>query len=659
MVRHWQLKPLNSQGLIGKKALDRTQTTTLVATCKEVYPDFLMAKIESLEIGTKIIPYLPESGIRANSQVIVTIASDVPRITNKLFFGFEPEKYVMMDLDAFSGGNDSKGFVYNNSSVPPWDEKYGEKLSYQPVVIKHTEGEKVFHVDLGGLKVGFKKVTLFYQPHARIELYKNTVELIGISTVITTKAGSRRYVYDDSKKEAGYCAENIYGKDSDGNFTDSVKEYKGNVSKAMADDKLTISNSPVSDGTSIIHNAVYLMIVLDDNVADYKHECSLVKHVYKNRKLSVSGGGNKDVLLNEDMKTKARVSSSYLKSRACVASLKGVDYPITYIKAITRSGDVFEFNAGKNITFVSGESHSVFAGKSSDSFFIGQHSVNIQDNSSMLHFPVRENSAYRHEYMGTTIKEFKGEYIDTFYRKLISNRISSRLIYEVDPKSGISTQEVIMSPNIQLFSKNRVEIFDQFDPLLNNIIKDEKSMNNDNGDHIHMVSNPASSCFRVSQTSGGSRAELDISKDRMSMETVGAITTKSSNILHDCKTLVSEGTLILKDGLHTEGNFIVEADNIVLEAKNYMYVMAKDIIMQSSNNVTMLYANSFIAASESSITGDELNSALIMGKGSATIQGTDVSVFAAKNVSVVGGETATLGAPEGGTNIFGIDNGAT
>jgi len=84
-ARRWEIPKGNSQDLIGKSSVQTRDLGNTIGYCTKVYPELLMAEVESPAIGKRILPYTPESGIRKGSTVLITVASNIPRITDKIY----------------------------------------------------------------------------------------------------------------------------------------------------------------------------------------------------------------------------------------------------------------------------------------------------------------------------------------------------------------------------------------------------------------------------------------------------------------------------------------------------------------------------------------------------------------------------------------------
>ena len=626
----------------------------MIAICVEVYPDLLMAKVESFEIGTRILPYLPESGIRVGTTVVIQVASNIPRITSKLFFGFTPEKIVIMDVD-FSKNDSDKGAIYKCDASPDWDKTLGEKVGHQPSIIKHIPGEKVYHVDFQGLKIGFDKVTLFYHPQARIELFKNTIEIIAVSASIISKAGVKSFFYNEKTKESGYSVEKTTVKE-DEDFFDSVFEYRGNVAKGLSADGISIDGYIPEKGSSVVDKAIYLMLIIDVEPEEYEHEPANIDHEYKNRKLKVIGGGTSEKQVHSKLKNKVSLGSGYMKSRAPIATIDNDKFPVVYIKAITRKGDVYEFNAGDRLDTSSGDTSKVNLGKRDEIFSFGDAFHYAQKNVTFQHYPVNESSVLKNEFFGTTINNHKGDFVEKHFRREISNKIVTITEYDVDKKSDLDTLQRIKSPMVSEEFQTRSTDFKKTDQAVKTPIGDSVRMTDD-GVTTTIHSDVSNSPLQVVFTKGGVRSTLAMSDSHISMEAKLGVQVKAKQILLDSDSTSATGMFSMLDGLYIKGNFYLNADNIIMDAKEYFVVNATNSYFQIEESIGMIFGETFYAQSFGAYTGDtkdHVTPGLFINDTSVNAQADDVTLYGGNSLTAVAKETATYGAKH--ASIFGLDN---
>ncbi len=640
LVKRWEVKPDNDNAIIGRGSVREQEVTNMIAYCSEVYPDFLMAKITSQKLGTRVLPYTPESGIRKGTTVLIQIASGVPRITTKLYFGFRPESIAIMDVDFSKNKRDA---IYKNASTPGWSESEGEHYGHMPVIIKHEPGEKIYNVDFQGLKIGYTKVTLFYHPSSRIELYKGHVDIIGINSSTITKAGSKRYVFDNKTKEPGYVVEKTTTKEDDIYF-DALREYRGNVSKAMSDDELVISAAYPSDASSIIASAIYMMVVLDKDSESHKRDMTTVDHTYKNRKLSIVGSSG-DEMLHKKIKSKTSIPDDFLKTKAITATLSGKDISVTYIKAISVNGDVYEFNSGKKILMSSGDTKKIHGGKKNSEFSFGDVDKYTQRNISSKHYPVSEESINTEEYFGTKIVNNKGDVVQKNYRREINTKIFSKTTYEVDNKSDIETMETKNSPIIQNQSQY---IHTEYKKAKNvNRPIQNSSVMTDKGTTVRTISDMNSTPFSVVKNKSGNRTEITLTDSGFQLETKNTMMFKSKgSMLIDTPYTTSTGLLSLENGLYVKGDFYLNADNIIMDAKKYFVVVSENSLFSIDENINFIFGDSFTAQSSSiSAPGeDSIQTGLQLTKDSAGMQASKVNIFGVESLNASAVKYASYGA---------------
>jgi len=356
----------SKQDLLGGSSLRNDRVSNVLATCSQVYPEFYMAKIESADLGTRVFPYTPESGIRMGTTVIISLSGNTAKIVDKLRIPITPSKAVVLDFD--SKQEEKKKMIRGLDQTPPWSEEIGDKKAHMPVIVKHKEGERIFHLDFSGLKLGYEKTVLFYHTQARIELMKHVVEIIGISTNILSKAGTKKYFFDDKIRESGYILENVY-EVKDEEYFHFIREYKGNVKKAMSHDKVSFSDVTPQKAIETINNAVYLFFIIDTNDDnEYEEKAEEVTHTYQNRKLTVNGGTGSKMLVHTKLKSKAQISDGFMKKKSIEAEIDGDKYNVTYLKAIDVKGNVFEHFAGDRIQTIRGDYYSLRAGEGDSTY---------------------------------------------------------------------------------------------------------------------------------------------------------------------------------------------------------------------------------------------------------------------------------------------------
>ncbi len=651
----WDNLKKRSRELLGKTSIRDADETSFVATCVEVYPDFCMAKVESVIMGTRIIPYHPDSGIMAPSTVLVDVWSMVPRISRVLSLGYTPSKTIVMDFDVLDGES-SKEYMYKQSSVPDWGPEQGDKLAHLPITVKHEEGEKVFNVLLSGLKLGYKKTTLFYNAQSRIELFKNTVEIIGISTSILSKAGIKKFVFDNDKEDAGYILENVYDRRDDV-FFQTVREYKGNVSKAMSDEKLSINDIYPSEAASLISTAVYMFIVLDYEKDDYDFKVSEVNHKYQNRTLEIIGSAkDADLLIHSKLKKKLKLTDKFLENKALLATIDGDDYPITYLKIITQKGDKYEYIVGDNFDIIRGKDVSLSIGPKRENYFLGDKYEYVQGNINEQHYPVKLDSYHKYEYFGKSINIYKGDFKATYFRRQMNKMIFTMDEYEVDEKSGIETMRRLDSPmNIETMQARTTDFKDM--KLAGSKIFDIQTIKDEDG-IVTIMKDGTTIPFSVEMNKAGNKTSLMLMDESFMVEAKKNTNIKSENIMLDSKQTVTEGKLFVNDGLYVKGVYIVDAEDIIMLAKNYFMVDANNIMLNSHSGIQMLFSDSFYAQSTATFDGnnaDHVATGIQLTSNSFQAQADSVTIFGEENVSVTAKDTASFGAER--TYIFGLGEG--
>lgn len=653
-ARRWEIPKGNSQDLIGKSSVQTRDLGNTIGYCTKVYPELLMAEVESPAIGKRILPYTPESGIRKGSTVLITVASNIPRITDKIYFGYSPEKTVILDIDAGRAGAEKK-FIYKNTTSPDWDkDKDGEHVAHHPAIVKHEPGEKVYNVDFAGLKIGFTKVSLFYHPQARIELFKHTVEMIAISTSMISKAGVKRFIFDEATREAGYSVEKNTDK-KNGEYFDTLREYRGNVKKALSDDDVEIHGYTPDDAEKIVNDAVLLTIVLDYTHEKYERPVSSVSHEYKNRELKVIGGDSDDTRLHSKLKGKAKIGASFEKSRAIFAKVAGEDFPVVYLKAVSKTGDVYEFNAGSNIRVSMGDTYSLNAGEKSDSYFIGNKNDYIQEGVNLSHYPVSEKASSKYEYFGTNIVDYKGDVISSHHRKLIEKKIFTHTEYEVDKKANIETLQKIISPVIVETIQTRNTSFKKIDNSIGNEPSDRKVII-DNNRKTDIISDAGGSPFVVLHTNKAHSSELALRSKTISMTTPDQIILKSKLSLNESNSILMNGRFMLDGEMSVIGNLFITADNIVFNAKDYFVVAAESSIFQIEKSIGFTFAESLYMQNTGTSVGDDkdhIKSAFSISETSLTAQADSVNIYASKDLIAVANKRAMYGAER--ASIFGLD----
>lgn len=645
------------QEMLGESSLKSTPTTNILATCSKVYPDFYMAKVESAELGTRVFPYTPDSGIRAGTTVIITISGNTAKITDKLRNLVTPSKAVIIDFDAKQ--DEKKKFIRPLDSSPDWSDKLGEKMASQPVIVKHEEGEKIFHVDFAGLKVGYKKVVLFYHTHARIELMKHVVEIIGVSTNILSKAGTKKFVFDDKTRESGYILENVY-ESKDEEYFHFIREYKGNVKKAMSDDKVSFDDVTPKKASSVIQNAVYLFFVIDtEDSDDYDKDAEEVKHTYKNRKLKVESGANSNSLsIHSKIKSKAEISDDFMESKAIKVKIDSEDYKVTYLKAIDVKGNVFEHFAGDRIQTIRGDYYSLRAGDDDSTYHLMDKKEYVQKNVRELHYPVDEKSSHEYEYFGNIIERFKGDYRGKFFRYNMTNFIFTYFEYEVDDKSGIDTMEMIKSPKMVEERQNRITEFKKTDIYnKDKNISDLKTIEGEGGGKTTLIMDAKKTPFSLTYTSKDANTKIIATDQAITMQSKESMNFKTKNMLIDVEMLTITGIVSITKGLFVDSTFFVEAKNIAMTAKETFVITSKNYVANADEYMSFSFADGLSMSGSKSVKrangkGSGITPMLQLSPSGASMIGENVTVFGGQSLSAIAQKTAAYGAES--ASIFGL-----
>ena len=641
-VRPWAIKQPNSAEMIGKKTASvPTDSSSAIGVVREVWPDFLMAKVESYQIGTRIIPYLPETGIRKGSTVAISIFTNIPRITHKLFFGFKPDKTAVMNFD-ITKDSENKKYVYPQGEAPEWDLKEAAHLAYEPVIIKHEEGEKVYHVDFGGLKIGFKSVTLFYHPHARIELYKHTVDIIGISAAIKTKAGFCKYVFDESDKKSGYIVSTTTEYE-DEEYFDFMREYKGNVSDALDEDKIEITQIPGAT-PDIITDSIYCMIIFDTELDFYENDSTTATHIYKNRHLSVEGGGDENVFHKKLMEN-AGIEEDSIEHSSGVAKIEDTEVAITYVKAISKEGDIFEFNAGEKTT-VSTERKSIVM-KEENTYVFGSSGYFLQEDYVFQQFPTKEETSYKYEYFGSSIREVKGDYIEKFFREYSCNKIKSTTTHDVDKESGIDTIEKIESPIVVKDLRNVKNNFSDDIDELDIEVEEITTIKNEIKETIIRLSTGEDA---VVMTSSDREKEclMRLGVTDFTFKTENTMVFKSKkSIIFDSDKEVFVGKAEFRDGIYVDGDFIVNAENIYMTSEGNIAFTAKNIYSIADDSILAYFEKDFTALCLNTPIEDNkpvVGTYFSMSDKSSQLVAQHVQIYGGKDIAAVAEKSASYGA---------------
>ena len=639
---------------VGTQSISSDSYGSTIGLCTEVYPDFLMAKIESNEIGTRVLPYSSDSGIRIGSTVRIEITSNIPRVTKTITYGVSSENKVLFNLDAGLDESGSCKYLSEPKDTPPWGEDKAPQISSSPLVIKHIAGEKVYNVDLAGLKLGHTKVSLFYHPQARIELSKNLVHMYAVNFTVFSAGGTIRISEPDKSSKAGAVKIVAHEKDDEDMLFGFVREYRGDVQKSLSDENISIDYNTVPGDSSFFSEAAYCMIVLDSEINDYVTESKVTTHTYKNRKLTVNNPeGENEKSFHKELLKKAQVDEASVKSLAIECEINGKVYPITYLKMIGRKGDVYEFTAGKKIDVYT-SSENINLGDRSD-FVFGDYSFSSQKNVSTSHYPVKDDTSNMYEFFGTTLRNMKGKSKEQYYKELHSTAINTIYIHEVDKASGIATVDYTESPIItgkyQVAMMEYANVKDSGASLLG---EQKRIVEGESTTESQLT--VGSSAFRIMSTNKGEDSTIGIGSGGAEFTTPQNMRIGSSTLLIDTDFSQFSGKAIFQGGIHVEKDFYIAADNIHLVAKEMIYLNAKKIYSEALESFVVSYREDFQAFSSKIVIENNrtlMNSGIFLRATTAHIQGEVVNAYGGDSITVSALKFATFGAEN--TTIFGAN----
>jgi len=650
VARKWELPSDKDVAVPSTPISDSISPAAVLGVCSEVYPDLCIARVKSQALEEeRLFPYHPDCPVIPGITVVISIASNVPRITSVISYGADADKVMIMDPDG--KGPDDSPFLYVYDEEVPWSEDEAEHIGASPVIIKHEPGEKVYHVNFAGLKIGHESVHLFYKPQARIELSKDLVSIKAVEFIAYSKGGSIRIDKPDGDG-SGMIASSVHDVEADEAF-EYIHDLKGDISSILSTKKIEIDMSTAPGNVPAVNDMVMLTIILDKDVADYEEQPSLVTHTYQNRELDINNqgtGSGKEI--HKDLLSKSESSPESINSRAILCKVHDIDFPITYMKAVTRSGDIYEFTAGEK-TSVSSEVSDLVFGKYSG-FIFGDYDMSIQDNMKTSHFPTKENTSSFYEFFGTSIRNMKGKSKDTYFQENYVTCINTLTEHEIDTFSGISTRDIKISPIYSAKFQHATLEYDIVQDSGRTDVGTTSVVRKDN-DETRMDMSVGANAFSVISSDQEKDSSLRVGSNGAEFKTPASIVMDSKVALYKSDFNQFEGKSIFEDGIHVEGDFIIDAENIFLLAKENIFLQSKVVYTEAKESFIVNYSSNFQVYSSEVVIQDNktlLNAGIFMQQTQAHFQGERTNVYGQDTITLSAVKFATLASEK--TTIAGL-----
>ena len=617
--------------------------SSTTVTILEIFPEQLVAKIYHPQYSVDkktCVPYLPDSGILTGSLARMDIHSGAPIITKVLKYGVEVKDSFVIDLDPTAKVRIKKGDA----------KKYGDykNIAFDKYVYLLKEGEKAYYAGKSVLKLGLDHIVLSEKGNSEIILRGGVAESYGKTAILSTDYASisaNTQSVDGSNttlKIDKIIKANSNTESEAENLEPIYREYRGACSAALKDDGISLQNIP--NGLPNISDLVYLDIMLNPDIDNFKINQSDVTSTYSNRKLSINGS-SPDLCLNSELGTYVKLDFQSYSSG--IATVNDKKHAIVYLKSITKTGDTVLFQAGKNNSLVMGKDITTSATKTD--ITLKEKSIIYQDSVSEIHLPVNMDSFYiQDRYHRQLISNF-GKTIKKDYAETYENRINSFVKYDIDSASGISTGELHHSPSLNFIGselRTTLNSEEPFTPLHSFSMKDS---NENSIVEKRTLNNDASIYTKISYN--GKKATIYANTQEYVIDGVkSAIFNAQHSSFNGDVTVV--GKLNVGDGISSKGNFLVDAKSIQMQAKDsillvtdgMLYTSSQHLYMKSDGDIALVGGSTNVNGSNEKpmlIMSDKTvqlfgNSLSLIGINSASLQSKELVSLSAKNISVPG-----------------------
>lgn len=608
------------------------------AICTELYPEFHVMKASSDNNGVFLCPYLSSSGIRVGDVVSVSISNGIPVATRHISFGFSPKNIIVCNLEP---KDDEKNLDILDKETP-WSKDDGEPIGFEPIYIKHKEGEKVFNVNTNGLLLGYSDTTLFATPFSKLKLTRDDAILSSSDINIVSKASNR--VSRDIKGKK-YVSDTTYKNTADGGIFGVVHKLSGDIytaTQSLGINSITIMGIPLT-----FANFISLEVILDENLEEYKTSTTFVSHSYVNRKVKIHGNKRATRVVNQYLKGEVGIGDKG-EYRSGIATIGEEVYPVVYVRGISKKGDIYEFSAGEKHIVTTEESIIRLGDRKEVS--LGHSTIKHQRGEIKQHFPISENDASSLEYYGSTTHMYKGKVFSSIDDRSHNVRINETCIFEEDKESGIPTNYTVISPKIVTSTVDysvlpSSEYSSDFSPKL------FFSSTGETQDILSITPNGRGLMF--DSIDKDKKTSLVVSSNYAEVVTSGQMRIKGKTLAVDNELSVFNGVVMLNEGLRAKKIFELETDNIILNAKENFYMKAK-IFNATFDTGVISYLDRLVwYATEGEINKESklqkqgsiiemLPSSIILSSEQSTLYGKETVVVAAENRATLSSLSTTI-----------------
>ena len=645
LVSYGQLRGREDKPLPGNIVpLPSNTIETFFAFCIEVYPTYGTCKITSATNGDMIIPCPSSMGVRSGDTLKIEKTLGNPRITQIISYGYTPKNIVCLNLSPI--GKEEKISLIDEE--PEWPRELGQHIGMNPYYIAHKEGEKVYNVGLTGLKIGYSGAYLFSGANSRVVVGDSDISII--SEQISQKTKGTIYISGVAEDGEGYSQNSIM-RTTDKEVFGVLHEFKGDVVEGLSNIGITEMTIPLE--IRELDDIVYMMLVLDENIDDYKINTKEVSHKYKESSLKISGEKGEDLTINKELRRSIDLKMDNFKYSSGVAIIDGDRKPITYLKAVSIRGDILEFGAGERTQSTKNAKDMVLQDK--QEVVLGNATKYTQGNITNKHFPIDEESTDIKIFYGdsTSLKYGRDTVLITEESKQVTvdHTIETKLekIGKITPRYQMNTPKFIMNGAYAKYTyaeptkgKNKFDVYLSWDMTTS-------SGNN----HLSMSSQTGALDFNSVNKKKKSRFHLGPNSGIVSTE--GTIVLLSDRLEAKNKRTSFYGKTYFRKGIDVIGDFTINADNIIFRATKSIVLDATASMVLRGKAMFFSFSDNFSLAS----TKRELNGkkALAMSRFSMSQSGYQLSgengtLQSADNITIYSQKTLTMGSKD--TSIAGL-----
>jgi hypothetical protein len=124
------------------------------------------------------------------------------------------------------------------------------------------------------------------------------------------------------------------------------------------------------------------------------------------------------------------------------------------------------------------------------------------------------------------------------------------------------------------------------------------------------------------------------------------VTFESDVMMINSKYTNSTGLLNLQKGLYVEGDFYLNADNIIMDAKKYFVALAENVMIKSDINLALIFGDSLSMQSTyiPPPGEDSVATAINMTKDSIQMQSKSNTIFGYENTDIFALESISIAA---------------